>query len=378
MQQAAEHRAGVVLVTAAAVAWSLAGFFTRLIPLDAWTILAWRGLFGALFLGLYVVWRYRGRTLAVTWAMGWPGLLVTFLSALGMTSFIPALKLTSVADVAIIYAACPFLAAGLAWIWYRERVTRLTLGASLLAFAGVALTVSGAGTGRSTLAGDLLAGVMTLALAAMTVALRRYRDVPMLPTASLANMLGALVGLVLGAPLAAGAQDLAYLALFGFVQMSLGLGFFTLGSRLIPAAETALISALETPLAPLWVWLAFGEAVSPHALAGGAVVMAAVMGHVLLQGRRRLVKAAGCGSSPGTAPWRCIASSPPCWRFGPTWRSWPNAPSPRGWRSGSISRRSRETWSGSATIRTRAWRSSASTAIASAWRRSTGRGCATW
>jgi drug/metabolite transporter (DMT)-like permease len=127
----------------------------------------------------------------------------------------------------------------------------------------------------------MLALVMTVAIAAMTVTLRRYRQVAMLPTACLSNLLGSLVSLTFTRPLAAAGLDLAYLALFGFVQMTLGLTLFTIGSRLIPAAETALISALETPLAPLWVWLAFGETVSAQTLVGGAVVMAAVVGHVL-------------------------------------------------------------------------------------------------
>jgi drug/metabolite transporter (DMT)-like permease len=287
MHHAAEHRLGVALVTAAAVAWSLAGFFTRLIPLDAWTILFWRGIFGGFFISLYVIAHYRGRTLAVTRAMGWPGLLITCLSTLGMTTFIPALKLTSVANVAIICATGPFVAAVIAWLWLRERVSPLTLGGSLLAFAGVALTVAGAGGGAGSLSGDILAFVMTSAIAAMTVALRRYRGVPMLPTACLSNFLGSVISLAFAAPLAVGAVDLGNLALFGLVQMSLGLTFFTIGSRLIPAAEAALISVLETPLAPLWVWLAFDERVSPQALIGGGVVMIAVIGHVLLQGRLR-------------------------------------------------------------------------------------------
>ena len=287
MHHVAEHRLGVALVAAAAVAWSLAGFFTRLIPLDAWTILFWRGVFGGFFISLYVIAHYRGRTLAVTRAMGWPGLLVTCLSTLGMTTFIPALKLTSVANVAIIGATGPFVAAVIAWLWLRERVSALTLGGSMLAFAGVALTVAGAGGGAGSLSGDVLAFVMTSAIAAMTVALRRYREVPMLPTACLSNFLGSLVSLAFAAPLAAGTVDLGNLALFGFVQMSLGLTLFTIGSRLIPAAETALLSALETPLAPLWVWLAFDEKVSPQVLIGGGVVMVAVIGHVLLQGRLR-------------------------------------------------------------------------------------------
>jgi len=285
MSDGNEYRRGVILVMAAAVAWSLAGYFTRLIPLDAWTILFWRGLFGGLFIGLYVLKRHGARTLAVTRAMGWPGLAVTCLSALGMTTFIPALKLTSVADVAIVFATCPFLAAALAWVWLRERVLSSTLAASLLAFLGVAVTVAGS-RGPSSRLGDLLSLVMTLAIAAMMVAMRRFRAVPMLPTACLANLLGTLVALPLAEPLAAGPRDLALLALFGFIQMSFGLTLFTIGSRLIPAAETALISALETPLAPLWVWLAFGEVVPPEGLAGGALVMIAVIGHVLVQARR--------------------------------------------------------------------------------------------
>lgn len=48
------YRLGV-LVTTSTLAFSTTGFFTRLITVDAWTILFWRGLFGALFLAVYVV-----------------------------------------------------------------------------------------------------------------------------------------------------------------------------------------------------------------------------------------------------------------------------------------------------------------------------------
>ena len=41
----ANYRYGLALVIASTVAWSLAGLFSRAIPLDAWTMLVWRGLF---------------------------------------------------------------------------------------------------------------------------------------------------------------------------------------------------------------------------------------------------------------------------------------------------------------------------------------------
>ena len=66
------------------------------------------------------------------------------------------------------------------------------------------------------------------------------------------------------------------------------------------AAHTALIGALETPLAPLWVWLAFSELPSGNVFIGGTVVMIAVVGHILLENRRQSVRAqAAIGAAPG-------------------------------------------------------------------------------
>jgi drug/metabolite transporter (DMT)-like permease len=293
------YRLGVLCVTASAVAWSTAGFFTRLIPLDAWTILFWRGIFAGLFITACIVWQYRRETLHVYRSMGWPGWLFAFCSTVGMTAFIPALKLTSVANVAIIYATVPFVTAVLAWIWSGERTRAATWTASALAFGGVLVTLGGSTLGVN-LWGDLLAFVMTASLAIVMVISRRHRDIPMVPAAALSNLFGSIVSLPWADPAAAGSTDLAYLAIFGFSQMTLGLTLFVIGARLIPAAHTALIGALETPLAPLWVWLAFGELPSRPAFLGGTVVMIAVIGHILHENRRQLVREqAAAGAATG-------------------------------------------------------------------------------
>jgi EamA domain-containing membrane protein RarD len=68
----AEYRLGLLLVTASAVAWSTAGFFTRLIPLGSWTMLAWRGIFGALGIAVVVLaMERRGAWLGFR-RLGWP------------------------------------------------------------------------------------------------------------------------------------------------------------------------------------------------------------------------------------------------------------------------------------------------------------------
>ena len=101
---------------------------------------------------------------------------------------------------------------------------------------------------------------MALAIAAMTVMVRRHRNTPMIAAAALSNFLGSAISL----PFAHGITavtgfDLLILAMFGCCQVALGLTLFFLGSRLLPSGQAALISTLETPLMPFWIWVGFGD-----------------------------------------------------------------------------------------------------------------------
>jgi drug/metabolite transporter (DMT)-like permease len=279
-----EYRLGLALVTASAVAWSTAGFFTRLIPLDSWTLLAWRGVFGALGIAaVMLAMEHRGAWRGFQ-TMGWPGWLFAGVSAVGMIFFITSLGSTTVAHVAVIYATVPFVAAALGWLVMRERPTASATLASLAALAGVAVMV-GLGVEGSAL-GDLLAFGMTLSMAAMMVIARRFRAVPVMPAACLSALLSGMACWPFGDPLAVSAHELVLLALFGLVNSAVGLALFTLGARLLPAIETALIGGLDAPLAPLWVWLAFEETPGTSTIVGGLIVFAAVATHILIEARR--------------------------------------------------------------------------------------------
>ena len=189
-----QHRAGIALVVAAAVAWSTAPFFTRLLPYDSWTILFWRGLFGGgLIAAVLVLMQGRAGLRGLT-GMGRNGWLVASLSTLGMVTFIPALQLTSVSNVAIIIATGPFVAAAFAWIWLREAVRWQTMLASLAALCGVAIIV-GNTRASSDILGIALACLMTVAIAAMTVTVRWHKNTPMVAAAALSNLLGSIVSI---------------------------------------------------------------------------------------------------------------------------------------------------------------------------------------
>jgi drug/metabolite transporter (DMT)-like permease len=271
---------GPVLVLLSALAFSTAGLFTRLIEVDVWTMLFWRGLFGGLFIAGFVVWRDGALAVAAARRIGVPGLVAAGCSTAATICFVNALRETTVADVLVINATAPFITAAMAWAWAGVRERRSTLIASGVALLGVAVTVVPAlGSGR--LLGDLLALAMTLLISAMMVVIRQQRHVCMLPAASLSAFLCALLVWPLADPASAVGSDFAYLVLFGTTQFGLGLLLLTLGTRLVSATRSALIGALETPLAPAIVWLVLGEVPPLMTCLGGAIVLAAVVGDLL-------------------------------------------------------------------------------------------------
>jgi len=281
-----QHRLGIVLVLAAAVAWSTAPLFTRLLPFDSWTILFWRGLFGGGLIAAIMVLTQGHAGLRDLAGIGGNGWVVASLSTLGMVTFIPALQLTSVSNVAIIIATGPFVAAALAWLWLREAARWQTLLASGVALCGVTIIVSNV-RASSDILGIALACLMILAIATMTVTIRRHHGTPMVAAAALSNILGSIVSIPFAHGITSVTEaDLIILAMFGFFQVALGLTLYVLGSRLLPSGQASLIATLETPLMPFWVWLAFQETPTPRALLGGALVIGAVIADIVGDSRR--------------------------------------------------------------------------------------------
>jgi drug/metabolite transporter (DMT)-like permease len=270
---------GIALVAASGAVSSAAGFFARATTVDPFTMVFWRCLFGGLLIAGYILWRHRGSAIAAMRAAGVEGLIVAACSAIATVCFINSLTRTSVAAVTVIFAAAPFAAAVLAWLWHRERQSKVTLAASALALLGVVLTVD-TSLASGTIVGDLLAMAATVLMAALMVIVRRRRDVSMLPASCLSAFLAVLMVAPVSRPFALSGADLALLAGFG-VQFGLTLLLLTIGARLIAAPRAALIGSLEIPLAPLLVFLTFGEVPGLMVVIGGVLVLAAVIADAL-------------------------------------------------------------------------------------------------
>lgn len=259
----------------AAIAWSLAGVMQRELSVSTATQIAGRALFACFALTGIVAMREGRNTVCVFRSMGRSELALAALMACAMALFIFALNHSSVASVLFIQALAPFAAVVLAWVVLRERASSRTLAATVVAVGGVALMAGSPGAGSKI--GMAAAFAMTVAFAGTIVLARQRRDISMAPALVLSQVLVFVAFVGFARPSTVTRHDLLFLILLGFGQMGVGQAFFSMGARLIPATEVAIITLLEVVLGPVWVWLAFRERPGATTLVGGAIVLGAVV-----------------------------------------------------------------------------------------------------
>lgn len=284
-----DERLGIALVFLSALMWSLGGAIGRFIEIsDIWTVVFWRSLWAAAFLLAFMAWRdgLRG-TLQLFRGMGLPGLLVALCFATASTSFVVALAYTTVANILLMQAGVPLLAALFAWVLFRERVAAATWVAIFAVISGVAIMVSESFNGEVSPIGDGLALLIAVVFSIATVITRRFSHVRMTPATCLGTMIAAAFAASQASAFAVSPRDMAFLFAFGVVNLGLGLAFFATGARMIPAAVAALIGTFEPMLGPIWVWLVHSEVPSLRTIIGGAVIFIALLVHLMLEFRRQ-------------------------------------------------------------------------------------------
>ncbi|MCK4867358.1 MAG: DMT family transporter [Alphaproteobacteria bacterium] len=284
---------GVSAVLAAALCTSLSGILVRLVEnADGWQILFWRSVFCIATLLTYLLWRHGARIGDRFLSIGRTGLLCSVTLGSSFITFIFALTNTTVANVAFTIGMAPVFAALLGWIFLRERVALRTVGFIALSLGGIALMFSdGLATGG--LSGNVLALVTCLFYSGTIVLLRRGRRVDMIPAVTIAAFWSCLVAAAI-APggLAIGLYDMGIIGFMGVVQLGFQYIFFTAGVRHMPAAQAALLGRATLVLTPFWAFLGVGETPSLLTLAGGGLVLSAVLGQGLSawwMGRARAV-----------------------------------------------------------------------------------------
>jgi DME family drug/metabolite transporter len=268
-----DRRTGLLYILIAALLWSTGGIGIKAVADPALKVSFYRSIFAAAT--LFILFR---RDLRVKWS---PAFVVAIISYGGcLTTFVTATKMTTAANAIFLQYAGVIWVLLLSPIVLREPMRRRDVIAILVALAGMALFFVGKFEARG-MAGNAMALVSSVFFATMILALRRAHD------ASRAAVTWGNVVLAL-ALLPFVAKDLALtpksgVALFflGVFQIGLAYAFFVKGLKHVTATEASLTGMLEPVANPIWVLLFLGERPSGFAIAGGAIVLAAIAWHTM-------------------------------------------------------------------------------------------------
>ena len=277
----------ILLMIASSVVISFSGLVVRLLDAGPLVMNFYRALFlmGAILVLLFL--RYRGAAIVRVIGVGWPGLMAGAMLAGAGITFLQSMTHTTVANTLFVLGGIPFVTSGLAWIFLKEKPGRPTLVTMIIAFFGIVIMI-GEGFTIGSVYGNLMALMTTLFFSIYAVIVRFNRQVDMLPAILISTVLiMAMTGLTQRGVLPISKDDLWLCLLWGGVMSGFTSASFIVASRHIIAAELTIFMLLEFALGPVWVWLFVNEIPSKWSLAGGALVIVAVLGRSILELRAR-------------------------------------------------------------------------------------------
>ncbi len=277
---------GVFFVFLATIGWSLSGVFVRIMPgLDGWQLNCWRGYWMAVALMVYLVAVYGRGAYRKFLDIPRVALFASALFfALGSTLYVSSLTLVSTATVSVIGATSPLFAALLSpWVTGEKPGFEAWIAATL-ALLGVGIIAwDGLEANLSTL-GLFLSICVPMAFAGQTLALRRYRNVDMVPSICLGGIMSFFIAGILGFTAGhagggfdVGLREVLLLAAMATVQLAIPLVFYIKGAHSVPAVTLTLIAMLDAVINPLWPWIFVGEQPREAAFWGGGIIVGAVL-----------------------------------------------------------------------------------------------------
>jgi len=283
---ATQHRLGLAYVALSALLWSLSGLFMLSIKADLMTIIFLRGLVSGTSIMIIFAIVEKKQAMPTLKAMRGPTLAAAALAGASMITGLSAIHYASVAEAMVIYATAPFMTAGIAYLCIREKASTATLVASAIAVCGVLFMVTDTTGDSGSILGKCLAIVMSLTVAGLATVMRHYRNIQMLPAMAGGSFICSLATVPFINLASVTPTDFGLILLFGVFQNACGLALYVVGARRISAASASLLTALEVPFTPLWTWIFMNDEPSNATLIGGAIVMVALFGHILVELRR--------------------------------------------------------------------------------------------
>ena len=279
-----KNSSAILIVLIAGIFWSFGPLVVRHIDnaqLIPWQYLFFRGSVIFLVLNIYLFLAEGQKFIGNYNRIGLSGLIGGVSLGIANISFILSITTTTAAITMMMLATQPFVAAILAYVFLKEKISKTTLIAIIIAAAGI-IFISFDSKGEGTLFGLINGLLSSLGFAGFTVSLRWKKKTPKFTTVAIAGIfcsaLAILVLLFNDSNILISLKNSSLSALHGFLVCS-GLILFSIKSKDLPATDLTLLSLTEVLGGIFWVWLPwFGinEIPSTNTLIGGATIVFAI------------------------------------------------------------------------------------------------------
>ena len=214
--------------------------------------------------------------------IGFSGLIGGTCLGIANITFVFSITTTTAAVTLMMLGAMPFIAALLAYIFLKEKISKSTLVAMIIAATGIIL-ISFDSKEAGTLFGMINGLISSSAFAGFTVSLRWRKKVPKLTTVSLGGIIAATISLLVlffyDSNILISLKNTSLSALHGFFVCS-ALILYSSNAKYLPAADLTLLSLTEVIGGIFWVWLpllGINEIPSVNTLIGGTIIIIAII-----------------------------------------------------------------------------------------------------
>jgi drug/metabolite transporter (DMT)-like permease len=285
------HTQAVLLMVAVTLMWSIAGVVTRHLEFaQSFEVTFWRSFFTMLSL-LVILPFFQGRAVFGKIRRGGKALWVSGVCwSVMFTAFMLAMTLTSVANVLVTLAAGPLFTALVSRVFLGYRLPLRTWAAIVVAGVGIAWMFGSQLSGGGA-AGTLVALCVPVAGAVnWTVSQRSHaqgRNIDLVPAVLIGALISSLTTLPLAMPFQASVHDISLLAVLGLVQLAIPCALSVVCARVLKAPEIALLALLEVIFGILLAWVGANEVPGQTVMAGGALVIGALVANELVGWRQR-------------------------------------------------------------------------------------------
>ena len=280
-----KNSSAILIVLIAGIFWSFGPLVVRHIDnaqLIPWQYLFFRGSVIFLVLNIYLFLAEGQKFIGNYSRIGLSGLIGGVSLGIANISFILSITTTTAAVTMMMLATQPFVAAILAYIFLKEKISKTTLIAITVAAAGI-IFMSLDSKGEGTLFGLINGLLSSLGFAGFTVSLRWRKNTPKFTTVAIAGIFCSAVAILVllfnDNNILISLKNSSLSALHGFLVCT-GLILFSMKSRYLPATDLTLLSLTEVLGGIFWVWLPwFGinEVPSVNTLIGGAIIISAII-----------------------------------------------------------------------------------------------------